>query len=418
MFNDREYQFGDHPDEVTFATFGNVVGAAPGGATYDSAGVPQTQTLHDLTPGGFPPLYVNVGPAPGGLARPGAPANNRGVQFSADGWLQGERLGAPLTTDSSTGGTAGGTLDYSGLYNRGFQLWVRPGTQATAAVQDVVLDTNQHGVRISATGFWVQRYNGADVTTTAPVAFNAWSHVMVARPYGLATPTGGSILYVNGVAVGAAAGSYNAAEDFFLTVGGSTGAAPAGTNLFTGVVDQLTMFVVGKTLNGVDRGTFNFRTDNAFAAQPFAMGGLTANPADVNQDGSLTAADVTDFVDGWLTEKRVNGVRVGDMTTIRDGDLNFDGITDLADAHLLNQALLVATGQGLDFGLLPVPEPSTAAMAATLFAFAGAAPAAGEPRQRLISSHRAVDEQRRSGGEACSTPRLLPEFIVRVVQWR
>jgi hypothetical protein len=119
------------------------------------------------------------------------------------------------------------------------------------------------------------------------------------------------------------------------------------------------MFVAGKTLNGVDRGTFNFRTDNGFAAQSVALGGLTANPADVNQDGTLTQADVNDFILGWLKEKTVNNVRVGDMTTIRNGDLNFDGITNLADAHLLNQALLVATGQGLDYGLLGVPEPSS-----------------------------------------------------------
>jgi hypothetical protein len=380
---DREYRFGDDPAELPSAVFGGAVGGAPGGTTYDSAGVPGTGTLQDLLPGGVP-TYVNVGPT--GLNRPGAAANARGIQFGGvTDYLFGERLGYPGTSDSSTGGGAGGTLDYFGLYNRGFQLWVRPDAASNNRLQDLVLDSNQHGVRISATGTWMHHYNGGDVTTAVPVAFDAWSHVMVVRPYGIVAPNGGSILYVNGVAIAATAGSYNAGDDLKLVIGADTGDgagnAIGSANFFQGVVDEMTMFVMGKTPSGLDRGAFNFGADNAFAAQPAAMGGLTSLAGDVNQDNAVNNLDVTDFLAGWLKEKRVNNVRVGDITTIRDGDLNFDGITDLSDAFILHGALIAATGAGFDFSLLPVPEPATAGMAAFLMG----ASAAGR-RRRLLRS--------------------------------
>jgi hypothetical protein len=368
VFVDRDYKFGDDAAELPSATFGNPVGSAPGGTTYDSAGTPGTGTLQDMLPGGAP-TYVNVGPT--GLNRPGAAANSRGIQFNGiTDYVFANRLGAPLSTASSTGGT--GNLDYTGLYNRGFQLWVRPDMSGNAKLQDVVLDSNQHGVRISNTGRWIQRYNGADQTAQTAVNFNQWSHVMVVRPVGLAPPSGGSVMYVNGVAVAAAGGSYNAADNLFLTIGADTGdnsADPLGSaNHFVGAVDDMQMFVVGRTLNGLDRGTFDFATDNAFAARPLAQGGVSKVAGDVNQDGALTGADVTALIGGWLSEKRVNSVRVGDMTTVLNGDLNFDGITNMADAFKLHQALLPATGAGLDFSLLPVPEPSSLTLAGMLLA--------------------------------------------------
>ena len=100
--------------------------------------------------------------------------------------------------------------------------------------------------------------------------------------------------------------------------------------------------------------------------------------ADVNKDGSVSgdgtgpaaSDDVSAFVAGWLSENIMEGahnsVYVGDWLTWEDGDMNHDGITDLADAYILHTALLDNTGVGLDFSLLTgvVPEPSSFALLA------------------------------------------------------
>jgi hypothetical protein len=359
---DRNYRFGDDPAEFAANSVGGVVGAGTGNVTYDSAGVTATGTLHDLEQGNGP-LYAHVGPS--GLARPGATANQRGITFDGlDDYLRGLRLGLPSTTASST--TGGGTLNYKGLSNRGFQLWVRPSVAGTGTLQSVVLDTNQHGVQITAANRWSLRYNGANALSTEPVTFDAWSHVMVVRAYGATGANSGSVLYINGKAVAAAAGNYNVNQEFSLVVGADTGDGvgdPFGSaEFFNGTLDDLSMFVLGKTTDGVDRGTFNFRTDNGWAATH-----LNNVAGDVNQDGSLTPADVTAFVAGWGSVNLVNGLRAGDVTTILDGDLNFDGITNLADAALLNVALDTLGLPALDASALPVPEPAKSALAAALW---------------------------------------------------
>jgi hypothetical protein len=361
---DRTYRFGDDPAEFAVNSVGGTVGAGNGNVTFDSTGVSMTGTFQDLEQSGGP-TYVDVGP--GGLARPGALASERGIAFDGvDDYLVGLKLGYPGTTASSTFG--GGTQNYKGLSNRGYQLWVRPSAAGTGLVQNVALDTNQHGVRINAAGNWVLRYNGADVASTKPVAFDAWTHIMVIRPYGTIAPTGGGILYVNGEAVAASSGNYNVNQDFRLVVGSDTGDGVADfygtTEFFNGALDELTMFVLGKTVDGVDRGTFNFGTDNRFATQPIALGGLTGKAGDVNQDNALTAADTTALVAGWGKTNQVNNVRVGDIDTILDGDLNFDGATNLTDAGLLNAALAAASLPLLDVSLLTVPEPASLMLAA------------------------------------------------------
>ena len=59
-------------------------------------------------------------------------------------------------------------------------------------------------------------------------------------------------------------------------------------------------------------------------------------------------------------------MRVGDIDTILDGDLNFDGVTNLTDAGLLNAALAAASLPLLDVSLLAVPEPASLALATPL----------------------------------------------------
>jgi hypothetical protein len=186
---------------------------------------------------------------------------------------------------------------------------------------------------------------------------------MAVRPFGSTAPGGGAILYVNGEAVAAAAGNYNTNDDNQLIVGANTGTNFGTADFFSGTLDDLSMFVSGKTINGLDRGTFNLGADNGFLNRPLAQGGLTGKAGDVNQDNALTMADVTALVAGWGSAKLVNNVRVGDKTTLGAGDLNFDGITNLADAAILNSALHAAGLPALDLSTLPAPEPSTLALA-------------------------------------------------------
>jgi hypothetical protein len=178
---------------------------------------------------------------------------------------------------------------------------------------------------------------------------------------------------VNGVAIAARQANYTTNADpvagemaYALTVGASTGNAdPIGTgNRFNGVLDELEMFAWGSTYDAdtntvTSLGKFNVSTDNWYAADL-----LTGVAGDVDQSGAFGQDDIDDFVAGWLTEKRVNNIIVGDVTTILNGDLNFDGITNLLDLDLLRDAIGGAGSGGASFDLsglnaLGVPEPST-----------------------------------------------------------
>jgi hypothetical protein len=329
------------------------------------------------------PTYINVSVTSANLAqaRPGATPGSRGIRFDGvDDSLRGARLNFPQTSTSSLGSIVQppGPLNYNGISNRGFQLWVYPTGPNPGTVQSVVSDLNQHGVRINAAGNWEMRYNGAITNSNRAAAFDQWSHIMVVRPFGVATPNGGSILYLNGEAIAAAAGDYNAAPapNDFLIVGGE----PADANqivdaeFFRGVVDDMNMFVLGTVQTGPHPapGAYNFEfgKDNTYATLPVGTSGLSGVAGDVNQDGQVNAADIDAMVSGWGKEKRVNNVRAGDKLTIRDGDLNFDGLTDLADVFVLHTTLLAGTGSGFDFSRLPggVPEPSTLVMAIIVLA--------------------------------------------------
>jgi hypothetical protein len=142
---------------------------------------------------------------------------------------------------------------------------------------------------------------------------------------------------------------------------------PATENFFTGVLDDLEMFVLGtSTDTQFDYGTLNLAEDNAFVASE--LNGFDA--ADVNLDGTVSgdgtgpagADDVTAFVQGWKSRNFVNGIRVGDLNTRLNGDLDFDGVVKLDDAFILHEGLIASGAGGLDFGLLSgraSPEPAT-----------------------------------------------------------
>ncbi|MEM9660338.1 MAG: hypothetical protein AAF961_18390, partial [Planctomycetota bacterium] len=146
--NDRFYSMGDNPDE------GAAIGAEVN-QTFDSVGEPLAGNFQDLE-GFFAPVYVDVSD------RPLAGDSEVGIEFDGAGaFLEGTRLGLPSTSEPAVPGEDGLIPeDYTGIANRGFQLWVQPAV--ADAAQSIVLDTNQHGLRISADGTWSMRYDGSD----------------------------------------------------------------------------------------------------------------------------------------------------------------------------------------------------------------------------------------------------------------
>ncbi|MBN1852540.1 MAG: hypothetical protein JW829_07435 [Pirellulales bacterium] len=359
---DRLYLMGDDPNE--FAVFG-----MPPYTTVDSAytppgGLGDEQSLEDFF---GTVLYANVGST--GLARPGAAAGESGLEFNGtNAYLQAHRLGYPHSSAAST--ISGGPLDYTGIWARGFQLWVYAKSPVGGADQDIVMDTDQHGLRINTSGKWVMTYGNA-YQTEADVKPNTWHHVMVVDS-NASGQDANAYLYVDGIAVGAAIGSYDASSNLPLIVGANTGDDGSDPNLpdlgtqnfFKGVLDDLELFVMGtSTQTQTDYGIFNAGEDNDYIVT--ALSGIDG---DVNQDGVLNSLDVDDFIAGWMVENRVMGVLAGDLTTIGFGDLNFDGVNDIHDLALIQNALINAgmntiAAEDLIAG---VPEPPTVLLVALM----------------------------------------------------
>ncbi|MGD9635293.1 MAG: LamG-like jellyroll fold domain-containing protein [Pirellulales bacterium] len=354
---DRDYRLGDDAAE----------GAVTGGAvttTFDGAGQLGQGQLVDLTAVNTP-TYVAISGRPDGVG-------GRGIQFNAaqSEYLHGFSLGFPEDSFSAATHTtiSGGNLDYLGIGNRGFQFWARP--SATTA-QTLVMDTNQHGVRINANGRFSMRYAGLDFEdTTQTVSPNTWYHIEVVRPEGAAA---GARMYVNGIAVAAAPGGYDD-EWSDLVVGANTAGddggnhteipSPVGftggtTEFYSGIIDDLKMFVIGTSTSTspTNYGSFNLATDNQFVASPIT--GIKGVAGDVTNDGVLNPADKTAFINGWMDRRLVNGFLIGDMFTRSQGDLNLDGITNIQDLLLMQNAL---SGAGLAAiaasDLVAVPEPT------------------------------------------------------------
>lgn len=283
----------------------------------------------------------------------GRPDNGTGVgiEFNAASsqYLSGFALNWP--EQSALADTSGGQYNLTGIADRGFQLWVRP---TSSAVQSIVMDTNQHGLRIDANGKFSMRYAGVDYASSVSATPNTWYHIEVVRPNGVAN---GARMYINGSAAAIAipANDYSADIDTFMTVGSNTA---SDGEFFSGVVDDLRMFVLGSTSSGTptNYGTFNLLTDDAYVASPVT--GIKGVAGDVTNDGALTQADKDAFIAGWLKKRLVNGYQIGDMTSRAQGDLNLDGITNIQDLALMQAAL---TGMGLaaispsDLGAVPEP---------------------------------------------------------------
>ena len=356
--NDRLYNLGDTEPN---AGSGSVVGADGGsfGVTWDDAGQPNMGQFHDFTPFNSP-VYMDVS---------GRPDGGSGLGVSFDGassqYLRATRFGAPTNTVTSNT-QAGGTLDYFDLKTRGMAFWVQPGS--AAGPQSIVMDTNQHGVRINEDGFYSMRYDEDDFDTNVPATAGVWRHIEVVHP----TAGEGAVMYIDGIGVATASGDYDQEDGAPLVIGANT----AGTlsnfqggeeEFFTGIVDELSMYVLGTNDAGTAYGSYSFVEDNAIAAAEL---GASPNLTDINRDGSVSGDgtgpaatdDVTAFVAGFYFHNLVHGQLVGDLNTIEKGDVNVDGIVDISDWALINAANPVV-GAAILSALGAVPEPSSCLLA-------------------------------------------------------
>lgn len=305
--------------------------------------------------GDFQPLDLSAVNSPTYRTISGRPDGGGGIGIEFDNtqseYLTGEALNWP--EDSSLSDANSGLYDLKGIEARGLQFWVRP---ATTGLQSLVIDTYNHGVRITAGSKFSMRFAGVDYDSNISAVANTWYHIELVRPGDAASR---SRLIVNGVvaAVSAPVG-YPADHATYMTVGSNTA---GDSEFFKGVIDDLRMYVYGTTTSTahIPYGTYNFATDNAFAAS--SVTGLKGVEGDVNNSGTFTQADKDAFIAGWLYKRVVNGVQIGDMLSHSQGDLNLDGITDLSDLLLMQNALAGAGMGAISASdLAGVPEPPSA----------------------------------------------------------
>jgi trimeric autotransporter adhesin len=276
-----------------------------------------------------------------------------GIQFAgaSSQYLYGVALNWP---EQSSWSPPSGSYNLNGIEDRAFQLWVRP---TSTAAQTIVMDTNNHGVRIDANGKFSMRYVNTDYESPVAVVPNTWYHIEVVRPAGEDVSP---IMFINGSAAALApAGNYPADKITPLSIGTTT---DFGSEFYSGTMDDLRFLVFGSTTSGTatDYGAFNLLTDNAYVASP--VSGLKGIVGDVNNDGILNDADKTAFVAGWMHKRVVDGVQIGDLTSRLAGDLNFDGITNINDLVIFQNALHAAGLGALNSSdLMGVPEPTTIA---------------------------------------------------------
>ena len=361
---DRFYQFGD--DALENPVLNQPPNADFGPFTVDSAGT--TTDFQDLSFTGNGPVYVNTN----ATSRPGSVSGEWGLSFDGvdDTLIRlNGGLGSPAIGDDEA--SYSGVINYTGISTRLIDGWVRPTNAGAGHRQDIVNDTPQFGIFISADNRWGMVEGTTTVISTTPVAFNQWSHVMH-RTF----TNDMAALYVDGVAVAATTNNYDMNGAAANIVFGAS--VDQSTNLFQGQLDSFSILVAGDNTvqGGQNWGPVNLAIDNDYIRQQ--LDGIPEG--DVNLSGAVDPADVSVFVANWRKVQSVNGVQLGDLTSRMQGDLDFDGDIDLDDAFALHEALLSAgSASGLDFSLLAsVPEPS-----GVLLVACGAVATVGLRRRRV-----------------------------------
>jgi hypothetical protein len=180
-------------------------------------------------------------------------------------------------------------------------------------------------------------------------------------------------------ALNARPGVVSGAENWLVIVSADHGGQGTGHDASQGLINWEVPFVVSgpSVPNGIalPQGTLRDVVPTALwhlGIDPFALNldgtvrGLAIGPpngivADLNQDGMVSGNgtgpaatdDVTVFVSGWLT---TGGGSIAQRYA--RGDLNFDGITDIADWAILNRENS-SLGAAAFARLAKVPEPAT-----------------------------------------------------------
>jgi len=371
IFRDRVYLFGDDPAEG--AVVGNRVGSGNEFiATFDETGTPGAGDLQDLVPEPVDQeaIYENVGPS--GLARPGAANGAIGIRFDGqDDLLAGDGFGNP--NNHPTNGDPDLPNNFSGIFERGVQLWVYPDSASQGRFQTIYADSGDNRVFINEEGKWGFRQNGSnDTVSLADVQYDTWTHVEYhsfgSRP---------GALIVNGVIKGLWNDWYgNSASELIV------GANQAGNDeFFQGVLDDMSVFVAGDNSalfpDGSNFGTYD-GSDNDWIALQLAnkaadLGIAELSPGDVNMDGQLDQTDINEFIAHWLDTQVIAtndpadtrlGPTFGGFTWIlgdwnsrtQQADLNYDGVTDLDDFFIIRQAFIDA---GLAAPSFTIPEPAS-----------------------------------------------------------
>ena len=392
---DAIYLFGDNSPQATENGTGGVeAGQAPGsdlaGFTFDHFGELSDGTFRDLAVlpnlNGQRPTYVNTA----ALSYPGTSLGSTttgiGIRFDGvDDHLTGLALGNPANGDS---GFTGDLQDaYTGIFTRMIDGWVRP-TSLTGVRQDIVNDSNQFGIHITASNTWGLNFAGVDIDSGVDVAgsldSNGWAHVQH-----LTTGTGVTFLVNGEIEFLQNSGFYGATDAQEIVFGANL---DKDGNFFTGDLDNFRLAVAGdnsgQVTNGANYGRITLATDNDYIAANVVLGDANGD-GQVNGDGTgdETVDDISFFVNHYLETQVINGVVRGDITSVTTlADLDGSGRTDILDWHILrtnhqNAAVL----QGVDLGALlaarsaEVPEPTSIVLG--MLAFLGLASHRGFSRR-------------------------------------